>query len=592
MLGLVNYWCSFVSIRGFKTVVQKLALDFRNVNSLWGSVLVETLARLGVRQAVISPGSRSTPLTVQFAAHPAFEAIPVLDERSAAFFALGLARQSHRPVVLLCTSGTAGANYFPAIIEARESGVPLIVITADRPPEMRECRSGQTIDQQKLFGGYVNFYHELCVPEASVAMLRYLRQTVTHAVERSQWPVGGPVHLNAPFRDPLPPVKDESAEALKGGIGEKFFAHLEAPAAAATADKAVSLGGRGVIVAGQLRVTDAAAYARVVGKLAKRLGWPVLADALSPLRNFAALVPGLITRYDVIARSAEWAKELQPSHVVCLHDWPTSKPLRQWLQAGDVPVTFVTTRTDNPDALHSATRVVRSDVASFVAKVRARPASRDWARRWSELERRVEGRLRRGLAEAEGIFEGQAMALLPRALPKDATVMFANSMPVRDAEYLWPANDCGHAVHCNRGANGIDGTLSTAIGLAHRGAPTVLVTGDLALLHDTNGFLLARELRGSLTVVLINNDGGGIFGHLPVAQFEPPFERFFATPQSVDFAKLCATYGVGHTLVRDWRHFERLLAKLPSRGVRVLEVRTDRKRDAATRKALFAAAAR
>ncbi|MBI2514535.1 MAG: 2-succinyl-5-enolpyruvyl-6-hydroxy-3-cyclohexene-1-carboxylic-acid synthase [Opitutae bacterium] len=583
-------------------------LDFRNVNSLWGSVLVETLARLGVRQAVISPGSRSTPLTMQFARHPQFEAIPVLDERSAAFFALGLARQSRRPVVLLCTSGTAGANYFPAIVEARESGVPLLVITADRPPEMRECRSGQTIDQQKLFGGYVNFYHELSVPEASVALLRYLRQTVAHAVERTHWPVSGPVHLNAPFRDPLPPTKDGVAEALKGEITEEFFAHLNEQVGrtgpvrrerdvALAADRAgppylPKAGARGVIVAGQVRVADAAGYVRVVGKLAKRLGWPVLADALSPLRNFASLVPGLITRYDVIARSAEWTKELQPAHVLCLHDWPTSKALRQWLQSGDLPVTFVTTCADNPDALHSATRVVRADVADFAAHVRVRPAPREWARRWVELERRIEARLRRGLAGAEAMFEGQASALLPRMLPKATTVMFANSMPVRDAEYLWPANDRAHVVHCNRGANGIDGTLSTAIGLAHRGAPAVLVTGDLSLLHDTNGFLLARELRGSLTVVLMNNDGGGIFEHLPVASFNPPFERFFATPQSIDFAKLCATYGVGYTRVRDWRHFEKLVAKLPSRGVRVLEVRTDRRRDAAFRKALFAAAAR
>lgn len=567
-------------------------LDLRNVNSLWGSVLVETLARLGVRQAVISPGSRSTPLTVQFAAHPDFEAIPVLDERSAAFFALGLARQSHRPVVLLCTSGTAGANYFPAVIEARESGVPLIVITADRPPEMRECRSGQTIDQQKLFGGYVNFYHELCVPEASVALLRYLRQTVAHAVERALGPVAGPVHLNAPFRDPLPPVKDEIAEALKGEITEDFFAHLEADGASVASAKALRHGGRGLIVAGQVRVADAAGYAREVGRLARRLGWPVLADALSPLRNFASRVPGLITRYDVIARSPEWTKELQPSHVLCLHDWPTSKPLRQWLGAADVPVTFVTARADNPDALHSATRVVRAGVAEFAASVRTRPAPRGWVARWMELERRIEGRLRRGLAEAEEMFEGQASALLPRVLPKGTAVMFANSMPVRDAEYFWPANDRAHVIHCNRGANGIDGTLSTALGLAHLGAPTVLVAGDLSLLHDTNGFLLTRGLRGSLTVVLINNDGGGIFEHLPVAQFEPPFERFFGTPQSVDFARLCATYGVAHTLVRDWRHFERLLTKLPVRGVRVLEVLTDRKRDAAFRKALFAAAAR
>ena len=295
MLGIVNYWCSFVSIRGFKTVVQKLALDYRNVNSLWGSVLVETFVRVGVRQAVISPGSRSTPLTVQFAAHPGIEAIPVLDERSAAFFALGLARRIQRPVVLLCTSGTAGANYLPAVIEARESGVPLVVITADRPPEMRECRSGQTIDQQKLFGGFVNFYHEMAVPEADAGLLRYARQTVAHAVERSQWPVPGPVHLNAPFRDPLPPVEDDRAKALATEIDAGFFAHLTETVsrAASVARRPLRLDGRGLIVAGQVRVADGADYARAVGALARRLGWPVLADALSPLRNHAAAVPGI-----------------------------------------------------------------------------------------------------------------------------------------------------------------------------------------------------------------------------------------------------------------------------------------------------------
>src|SRR3954465_11954264 len=186
-------------------------LDYRNTNSLWGSVLVETLHRAGLREVVISPGSRSTPLPIAFARRRDIEAIPVLDERSAAFFALGLARQRQRPVALLCTSGTAGANYFPAIIEARESGIPLLVITADRPPEMRECRSGQTIDQQKLYGGYVDFYHELAVPELNEALLPSLRQTVAHAGTRPLSLSPAPVHLNVPFRDPLPPLPDGGA---------------------------------------------------------------------------------------------------------------------------------------------------------------------------------------------------------------------------------------------------------------------------------------------------------------------------------------------------------------------------------------------
>ncbi len=565
-------------------------LDYRNTNSLWGSVLVETLHRLGLREVVISPGSRSTPLTIAFARHPGIEAIPVLDERSAAFFALGLARQHHRPVALLCTSGTAGANYYPAVIEAQESGVPLLVITADRPPEMRECRSGQTIDQQKLFGSHVNFYHEFSVPQATLPMLRYLRQTTVHAWERSQWPHAGPVHLNAPFRDPLPPVEDGLTGAARAELKEtRFFAALKPsePLPAAPAGR-LRLGGRGIVIAGQVRPADPVAYARAVGQIARKLGWPVLADALSPLRHHAHLVPSLVTTYDLIARSASLTGQLRPDHVLCLHDWPTSKALRQWLQAEDVAVTLVSSHVQNPDALHNRTSLVRCHVEALIGAITAGAKPRGWLASWLDAERKLGRRLARAVAATEGRFEGRASALLPGLLPKGTPVFVANSMPVRDLEYFCPANRRGLAVHCNRGANGIDGTLSTALGVAHRNRPAVLLTGDLALLHDTNGFLSVPRFKGSLTIVLVNNDGGGIFGHLPVAQFEPPFEEFFATPQQADFRQLAAAYGCSHVLVRDWRHFAQLLGKLPARGVRVLELRTDRKRDAATRKEMFA----
>lgn len=565
-------------------------LDFRNTNSLWGSVLVETLARLGLQYAVISPGSRSTPLTVQFARHPGIEAIPVLDERSAAFFALGLARRTARPVVLLCTSGTAGANYYPAVIEAQESGVPLLVITADRPPEMRECRSGQTIDQQKLFGSRVNFYHELAVPAAEIGLLRYLRQTVAQAWERAVWPSGGPVHLNAPFRDPLPPSPDLSAAALQAQLDEAdFFSGLAVPLAPlGRVLPPLRLGGRGVIVAGQARPADPAAYARTVGQLARRLGWPVLADALSPLRGQASLVPGLVTTYDVIARSVGLTERLAPEQVLCLHEWPTSKALRQWLQVVSPRVALVSELPQNPDALHARTRWVRGAVEDVVRAVRPGARARGWLAAWLDAERRARAGLRRGLAATEAAFEGRIAAGLPALLPKGAQVLVANSMPVRDLEYFWPAQDRALAVHCNRGANGIDGTLSTALGLAHGGAPTVLLTGDLAFLHDANGLLSVPKFKGSLTVVLVNNHGGGIFGHLPVAQFEPPFEEFFATPQQVDFAALCAAHGVRHAVVKDEAALARALRGGPAKGLRVLEWRSDRRRDAATRKALFA----
>ena len=571
-------------------------LDFRNTNSLWGSVLVESLHRLGARHAVISPGSRSTPLTIALARHPGIEALPVLDERSAAFFALGLARRQRRPVVLLCTSGTAGANYFPAVIEAQESGVPLLVITADRPPEMRECRSGQTIDQQKLYGSHVNFYHELAVPVASLPMLRYLRQTIAHAWERTQWPVNGPVHLNSPFRDPLPPTPDDTAAALRKTLREEeFFAALQPvehiETALPTLDFAANR--RGIIVVGPSENGLLPVEVGIIAGLARDLGWPVLADGLSGLRSDAGHFPNLVTHYDAIVRSAAAGRRLQPDVVLCLGGWPTSKPLRAWLEKYSPEVRLVTGRVQNVDALHLSTHHVRGGLLAFAASVRmAGQPLTSYVDAWRRAEQAAGRCLDRLLARAHRNFEGVATVKLALILPKLTPVIVANSMPVRDVEYFWPPTDRGTQLYCNRGANGIDGTLSTALGVAHRRRPAVLLTGDLALLHDANGFLISPKFRGSLTIVLINNDGGGIFEHLPVARFKPPFEEFFATPQQIDFRKLCAAHGVAHVRVRDWAHFTRLVSRLPKRGLRVLELRTDRKRDAALRKKIFAEAAR
>lgn len=567
------------------------ALDFRTTNALWCSVLVETLARVGVTQAVISPGSRSTPLTFALVRHSGFETIPVLDERSAAFFALGLAKRHHRPVVLVCTSGTAGANYFPAVIEAQESHVPLIVITADRPPEMRECASGQTIDQLRLFGNHVNWFHELAVPEPSLPLLRYLRQTVAHAAERAQLPEGGPIHFNAPFRDPLVPIPNDSAKALEGLIDKSFFDHLR------PADNALSGGSvlwqrptttRGLIVAGGDFALDPAGYAASVLRLAGALGWPVLADALSPLRHYAPPA-GVIAGYDAILRSTRLARELLPRTVLCLGGWPTSKVLRAWLEQSGAEIALVSPYSTNRDALHGRTRHIPARAEQLSAAV-GTPNDEAYLTLWRTAEEQVQRTFDAALATEE-LVEPRVTRELASLLPEGTPLFVASSMPVRDIEYFWPAGSRGVRLFFNRGANGIDGTLSTAFGVAHGGPPAVLLTGDLALLHDTNGFLHKSKFRGSLTLVLINNRGGGIFQHLPVAEFDPPFEEYFATPQDVDFGKLSAAYGVEHIECKSWIQFCELMRVLPTSGVRVLELKTDRRRDAAFRKNLFAKAA-
>lgn len=563
--------------------------DLRNANALWSSVLAETLHRAGVRQVVISPGSRSTALAFAFARHKGFEAIPVLDERSAAFFALGLAKQRLQPVVLVCTSGTAAANYLPAVVEAHEGGVPLLVITADRPPEMRGCASGQTIDQQKIYGGYVSFYHELTVPRCGPKTLRYLRQTVAHAVERTLRPSPGPVHLNAPYRDPLPPLEDkgEATEVAKKIDWTQFFAAVEPPVTEVLVQAEIpklSPDVHGVIVAGPEQVANPGEYAEHVALLAQRLGWPVLATTLSPVRHHTPPVPHVISTFDTILRNAAAAERLKPEVVLCLGEWPTSKVLRNWIDESDAPIWMLTERADNRDALHGRARHCPVSLAVFANQVPAANDVNGYQRLWESFEQKARVAYDERFEALGEMFEGGATWLLAKHLPWGTPVFAANSMPVRDVDYFWPGNDQHTRLFFNRGANGIDGTLSTALGMAHGAEqPAVLLTGDLALLHDTNGFLLRPRLRGSLTIVLINNRGGGIFEHLPVAYFPEAFEEFFATPQEADFAKLCAAYDVEHVPVRDWGHFAELVSALPASGVRVLEVRTDRKRDAKLR---------
>lgn len=568
-------------------------VDFSNTNTLWAGVIVETLWRCGVYRAVVSPGSRSTPLTMALARHAGIEAIPVLDERSAAFFALGLARKSFRPVALVCTSGTAGANYFPAVIEAQESGVPLLVLTADRPPEMRACASGQTIDQQKLYGAHVNRDFELAVPEAKMALLSYLRQTIAQACRSTLQPQAGPVHINVPFRDPLVPLADGSAAPVAGEIGEDFFAHLEPVGFAATGQTKLwqrAISARGLIVAGPDQAVDPVAYAAKVTQLAKQLGWPILADGVSPLRHFASKGAVVITAYDTILRNATAARDLAPRYVLCLGEWPTSKVLRGWIESSGAEIVLVSRRHDNRDALHGRTRQICAPVEALTALVR-KPQPGMYAASWRKAEATVRTAMAAAPRARGAVFEGDIAPALAGALPKQTPLFVASSMPVRDVEYFWPATARGYRFYFNRGANGIDGTLSTALGVAHAGRPAVLLTGDLAFLHDSNGLLLSGKLRGSLTVILINNNGGGIFEHLPVAGYNPPFEDYFATPQNVDFGQLCAAHGVPHRGVRSLGELKKAVAKLPADGVRVLEVRTNRRQDAAFRKRLFAAAA-
>ena len=627
-------------------------LDFRNTNTLWASILAETLQRLGLTTAVICPGSRSAPLTIAFAKNNQIETIPVLDERSASFFALGIAKKSGLPTALICTSGTAAANFYPAIIEARESRIPLLIFTADRPPELRDCHAGQAIDQVKMYGNYLNWQVELAIPSAEIAMLGYLRQTIVYAWDRSQFPTPGPVHLNIPFRDPLVPISDIAVEALETQFdSEDFFAGLEPIVVAETSivgqasclpisgdgqdarstigdwqDAGSTIGdgqdarftiqviystiqkwqqcSRGIIIAGVAQPQFAEKYCSAIAQMSKLLNWPILAEGLSPLRNYAQLNPHLISTYDLILRNRELADKLTPEIAIQIGDLPTSKELRNWLDKTQPKRYIIDPSHHNFDPLHGKTIHLRTSIENLATILTQIPplnkagltlvpplskgglggvltsATNEYLQLWHNTETKVRQAIDQKMAAINNIIEPKVSWLLSQILPPATPIFIANSMPVRDVEFFWKPNNLEIKPFVNRGANGIDGTLSTALGVAHRNQSSILLTGDLTLLHDTNGFLIKNKFVGHLTIILINNNGGGIFEMLPVAKFDPPFEEFFATPQDINFAQLCATYGVEHEIIDDWEQLKQKLFSLPNSGVRVLELPTNRRTDA------------
>ena len=560
-----------------------MQLTFNNLNQVWSYVLTETLKRLGLNCAVICPGSRSTPLTLAFVEQvPDIEAIPSLDERSAAFFALGQAKATGKPVVLVCTSGTAGANFYPAVIEARESRIPLLILTTDRPAELRDCHSGQTIDQVKLYGNYPNWQGELATPSVDMGMLGYLRQTVIHAWERCQFPNFGAVHLNIPFRDPLAPIPDGTDFTLD--VEDFFSGIVSTPLPITHYPLSINPCQKGIIIAGVAQPQGSEGYCKAIAKLCQSLQWPVLAEGLSPVRNYSHLNPYIISTYDLILRNQQFCQALTPEIVIQIGEMPTSKVLRNWLITTKPQRLIIDKCDHNLDPLHGKTTHLRMSITEISKLQFQQSVENEYVRKWVTIEKEVRKNIDDNFAKIDELIESKTAWLISQILPPATPLFIANSMPVRDVEFFWKPNHLRTKPYFNRGANGIDGTLSTALGIAHRQQSSVMLTGDLSLLHDTNGFLISNKFIGHLTIILINNNGGGIFEMLPIAKFNPPFEEFFATPQNIDFSQLCATYNVKHQLISSWEELKDRLKDLPKMGIRVLEIKTNRKRDVMWRK--------
>jgi 2-succinyl-5-enolpyruvyl-6-hydroxy-3-cyclohexene-1-carboxylate synthase len=573
----------------------------RNPNRRMGQAIAEELERSGVVSACVSPGSRSSALALALAAAPGIRLFVVTDERSSGFFALGLAREQRRPVALLCTSGTAAANYLPAVVEASLAHVPLIVLTADRPPELRDCGAPQTIAQASLFAGHVRWSFDVPVPSEGIDLDRLYRTLACRAVATTlEWP-GGPVHLNLPMREPLVDVEEEASVARAERPAEtRPFTTVHAARAVIAPQTVERLAGtlerreRGLIVAGP--GTEAAA-ADEIARLARILRWPILADPLSGLRFGSHDRSALADGYDVLLRDREFAKAHAADAILQIGSLPASKPLTVFLE--EVPRgchVIVAPPGSWPDPLHRATDVVRAApqelCAALAARLAVRPAPSPWLDDWLESSAALRDSLDDEVAAVDEVLEGKLFPILCERLPPGSLVVLGNSMPVRDADTFLGSRDRAVRFCGNRGASGIDGVLSSALGAAAaRRDPTVVVVGDLSFLHDLGALQIAARHAVPLLVIAVHNDGGGIFSFLPQASLDGAFDALFATPHGLALEPAVRMCGGHHVRVASWPGFAAAIdAALGEGGLRVVELASDRGRNRTLRERTIAAA--
>jgi 2-succinyl-5-enolpyruvyl-6-hydroxy-3-cyclohexene-1-carboxylate synthase len=512
---------------------------------------VDELSRADLEHVVISPGSRSTPMAILFAEHPNIKVWLNIDERSAGYFALGIAKATKKTVAVLCTSGTAAANYFPAIVEARESRVPLLVLTADRPHELRDVGAPQAIDQINIYGKYAKWFNEMALPESTPNMIAYVRTTAERAISTALSSPSGPVHLNFPFREPLIPNLDKQDLFTIGERNEKQYVkvhngsqHLSDNVVTELAKELKEVK-RGLIVCGPI---DEPSLILPVLALANALNFPILADPLSQFRSGDHGKELIIDSYDAILKSEMVADTFAPDVIVRFGAMPVSKPyllyLKKHTQCRQIVI-------ENRDVWREPTlmadEIIFADPVLFAQALHhslahIEPNSEgSWTKDWVEMNRIVHHVIESNLSQP-AINEGRVFTELEKILPQNAILFVGNSMPVRDLDTFFTSNVLHTRTMANRGANGIDGVVSTALGVSAVSEPVVLVIGDVSFYHDLNGLLAAKQYGLNITIILVNNDGGGIFSFLPQSKHPKHFEALFGTPLGIDFRNVVEMY--------------------------------------------------
>jgi 2-succinyl-5-enolpyruvyl-6-hydroxy-3-cyclohexene-1-carboxylate synthase len=511
-----------------------------DVTQSFAATFVDELAAQGVDFACISPGSRSAPLAIALQRHPKIRVFVHIDERSGSFFGVGLAKGTGKPVVLLCTSGTAAAEFHAAVVEAFHSRTPLIVLTADRPPELRDVGANQSIDQQRLYGTAVRWFFDPGPPVESAGAPRQWRRLAARAYAEA---AGGPVHVNLPFREPLVPTPGELPVPL-GTAGQAISAgrNLPTPGQVTTLASALQRAQRPLIVAGEMRDGDRLAPAL------SRLGLPVLAEPSSQLRR--AETGAAVESYEALLR-AGWSLQHGPDLVVSIGGTPTSKVLGAWLAAASAPTFLIDPDRMWRDPEQVASHVIACDPQALLEALP--PMDRNaWREEWISAGKRATAAIAATFVSTP-LHEGHIVRALAARLPDNGQVFVGSSMPIRAVDSFWPHAKTQQRFYGNRGASGIDGLVSSGLGLAagRSNVPTVLLLGDLSVYHDMNGLWALRRHGLRATIVVCDNNGGGVFNFLPQAQHQDVFEELFATPLGLDFAQIARLYDLVYSPVTD-----------------------------------------
>lgn len=557
------------------------------------AALVDEFYQLGVRHAVFSPGSRSTTMAMLFKEHEGFETYMNIDERSAGFMALGIAKAHKEPTVLVCTSGSAVAHYLPAILEAQYSGIPLIVLSADRPHTLLHVGAPQTVDQHKIFGTAVNYFEELAVPQES-HYYTYPRQVARKAYMKAMDTKKGPVHINVPLFEPLVPelsrnhfeagrssfkVVKPNYTSVFGFDNRNNLTHINNVIDVAhNNDSTKEINNlleryeRILILAGpQIDIDEA----NTIHFFGEALQAPILADPLSNVRG-CNTSDGVISTYDaLLAGQALW-HELKPDCVIQFGQIVVSKRVQQMIASWtDVEYIEVNPTMDSMNPTGKTTMHVQASIDVFTHLYGKNNNSDTYLNIWRRLDQAGKKQLSLAIDEPH-CFEGRTIRELQKQIPEDGQIFVANSMTIRDFDYFWFSGESKAVLYGNRGVNGIDGTISTALGLAVNGRPTYLVTGDLSLFHDLNGLAVAKTHNLNLTIILHNNDGGGIFEYLP-QKGTKHFDYLFSTSQGLDYSGAAKLYGCDYTKISSPDELSSVLANVSQEtGVHIIEIPTNR----------------